>query len=261
MKAVIFCGGLGMRLRDYSDTIPKPMIPIGYRPVLWHLMKYYAHFGHKDFILCLGYKGDVIKDYFINYKEALSNDFVLKDGNKVELLESDMTGWRISFVDTGQSSNIGQRLKAVEGYLRGEDVFMANYSDGLTDLPLPAYLDYFRKEGKTASFLAVKPAQTFHVVNVQDDGLVDDIRPVQDSDLWINGGYFVFKSDIFRQLREGEELVLEPFQRLLKARQLVAYKYRGFFASLDTFREKQQFDEMFASGNTPWQVWKSPPKG
>ena len=260
MKVVVFCGGLGMRLREYSDTIPKPMIPIGYRPVLWHLMKYYAHFGHKDFILCLGHKGDVIKDYFLKYQEALSNDFVLRDGNKVELLESDMAGWNITFVDTGQTSSIGQRLRAVQGYLHGEDVFMANYSDGLTDLPLPAYFDYFRKEDKIASFLAVKPAQTFHVVDIQDDGLVDDIRPVRDSGLWINGGYFVFKKDIFRYIREGEDLVLEPFQRLLKENQLVAYKYQGFFASLDTFREKQQFDEMFASGNTPWQVWKAAAK-
>src|SRR5215813_5222607 len=120
MKVVLFCGGLGMRLRDYSDTIPKPMINIGYRPILWHVMKYYAHYGHKDFILCLGYKADVIKDYFLNYNECLSNDFILsKGGKKLQLLNSDINDWRITFVDTGIHSNIAQRLKAVEPYLEG----------------------------------------------------------------------------------------------------------------------------------------------
>lgn len=259
MKVVLFCGGLGMRLREFSDTVPKPMVPIGYRPVLWHLMKYYAHYGHRDFILCLGYKGDVIKDYFLNYREALSNDFVMTDGARVELLQRDINDWKITFVDTGQTSNIGQRLKAVEKYVRGEDAFMANYSDGLTDLPLPQYLDYFRNQDRVASFLCVKPATTFHVVSTRDNGLVDDIRPVRDSNLWINGGYFVFKKDVFRYIEEGEELVLQPFQRLLREGQLVAYKYQGFFACMDTFQEKQRFDEMFVSGNMPWQVWRSPP--
>lgn len=261
MKVVLFCGGQGMRLREYTDTVPKPMVPIGYRPVLWHLMKYYAHFGHKDFILCLGYKGDVIKDYFLNYSEALSNDFVLKGGGKVELLQSDIDDWKITFVDTGQASNIGQRLKAVEEYVKGEEVFMANYADGLTDLALPHYLDFVRRQGRIASFLSVRPSTTFHVVSVREDGVVDDIRYARDSDLWINGGYFVFKNDVFRYIREGEELVLQPFQRLLKENQLVAYKYDGFFACMDTFQEKQRFDEMFASGNTPWQVWKRRPGG
>ena len=137
MKVVLFCGGLGMRIRD-AENLPKPMVQIGYRPILWHVMKYYAHFGHKDFILCLGYGADTIKNYFLNYNECVSNDFVLSGGGKrLDLISSDIHDWRITFVDTGIHSNIGQRLKAVERYLAGEESFLANYTDGLSDQPLP----------------------------------------------------------------------------------------------------------------------------
>src|SRR5690348_7468260 len=150
MKVVLFCGGLGLRIRDAED-IPKPMVKIGYRPILWHVMRYYAHFGHKDFILCLGYRADVIKNYFVNYSEYVSNDFVLADGGKrLELFNSDIQDWRITFVDTGIHSNIGQRLKIAEQYLEGEEEFLANYSDGLTDLPLPEQLNHFRRHDKVA---------------------------------------------------------------------------------------------------------------
>src|SRR2546425_7646586 len=133
MKVVLFCGGLGMRLRDYDENVPKPMVTIGYRPILWHVMKYYAHFGYKDFVLCLGYRGDVIKDYFLNYSETLSNDFVLSEGGKkLDLMGSDIHDWKITFVETGLSSNIGQRLKAVERYGRDEPAVLANHSDSLS---------------------------------------------------------------------------------------------------------------------------------
>jgi len=257
MKVVIFCGGQGTRLREYSENVPKPMVPIGYRPVLWHLMRYYAHYGHKEFILCLGYRGEVIKDYFLNYKEALSNDFVLSSGGKVQLLRSDIEDWKITFVDTGQPSTVGQRLKAVEKYVRGEKVFMANYADGLTDLPLPEYLEYCRKRDKVASFVSVRPAWTFHVVSVRPDGLLENIRSVRDSDLWINGGYFVFKGEVFDYMDGVEDLPVQLFQKLLPLKQVAAYQYDGFWACMDTFREKQLFDDLYASGHTPWQVWES----
>jgi glucose-1-phosphate cytidylyltransferase len=257
MKVVLFCGGLGMRLREYSESVPKPMVNIGYRPVLWHVMKYYAHHGHRDFILCLGYLGDTIKNYFLNYNEALSNDFVLTNGGRdVQLIQSDIQDWRISFVDTGRNSNIGQRLMAVKKYLEGEEMFLANYSDGLSDMPLPTYLDRFRTSDKVAGFVCVRPAQSFHVVSVADGGLVTDVRPVQDIDLWVNGGYFVFRKEIFDYMKPGEELVVEPFQRLAAEKKLLAYKYDGFFGCMDTFKEKQQLDDMYASGNTPWEIWK-----
>jgi len=260
MKVVLFCGGLGMRLREYSETIPKPMVPIGYRPILWHVMKYYAHFGHTDFILCLGHGADIIKNYFLTYNECVSNDFVLSQGGKnLQLINTDIDDWRITFADTGISSNIGQRLKAVEKYLEGEEVFLANYSDGLTDLPLPAQLDHFHRENRVASFLCVKPNLSYHFISVNNDGLVGEIRDVTQSDLRINGGYFVFKRDIFSYIRDGEELLHEPFERLVARKQLVAYKYDGFWASMDTFKDKRHLDELQSQGRTPWEVWRPSP--
>jgi glucose-1-phosphate cytidylyltransferase len=258
MKVVLFCGGMGMRLREYSDIVPKPMIEIGYRPLIWHVMKYYAHFGHTDFVLCLGHRGDVIKQYFLNYDECLSNDFVLSNGGRdLQLRSRDIDDWRITFVDTGLNANIGQRLKAVEPYLDGDDVFMANYADGLSDLPLPEYLAHFRRQDRIASFLCVRPNHTFHIVSLTPDGLVSGIRHVADAGVSINGGFFIFKKDIFGYMKDGEELVEEPFHRLIADQQLVAYRYDGFWACMDTFKDKQLFDAMNARGETPWQVWKS----
>ncbi len=258
MKVVLFCGGLGTRLREYSETIPKPMVEIGYRPIIWHLMKYYASYGHKDFILCLGYKGDYIKNYFLNYDECLSNDFTLSEGGqKIELFNSDIHDWKITFAETGMNSNIGQRLKTVEKYLQGEDMFLANYSDGLTDLDLSAYLDHFAESNKVASFLAVHPSQSFHVVHFGEANTVASIQPVGNSDMWINGGFFAFKQDIFKYMREGEELVISPFQRLIADNQLIAFPYKGFWACMDTFKEKQMFDDLYRTGKMPWVVWRN----
>src|SRR2546426_7251363 len=162
MKVVLFCGGFGMRMREYSEAVPKPMVPIGYRPILWHVMKYYAHYGHTEFILCLGYKADVIKNYFLEYDECLSNDFVLSKGGKnLELLSRDIDDWRITFVDTGRASNVGQRLKAVEKHVRDEEVFLANDTDGLSDLPLPAVIETLQRSGQIACFGSVRPKATF----------------------------------------------------------------------------------------------------
>ncbi len=261
MKVVLFCGGLGTRLKEFSDTIPKPMVEIGYRPLIWHLMKYYAYFGHKDFILCLGYRGDYIKKYFLNYEEYISNDFVMrKGGAEINLCNNDIEDWTITFVDTGLSSNIGQRLSAVRPYLSGEDIFLANYSDGLSDLNLNEYLDHFCSQNKIASFLCVKPSQSFHIVTVNEDSTVAQIQPVGKSNIWINGGYFAFKKEIFDYIYDGEELVQEPFYRLIEENQLITYKNNGFWACLDTLKEKLLFDEMYARGDTPWAVWDQQPR-
>ncbi len=258
MKVVLFCGGLGTRLREFSETIPKPMIDIGYRPIIWHLMRYYAHYGHKEFILCLGYRGDIIKNYFLHYSETLSNNFVLsKGGREVHVYNNDIEDWTISFVDTGLNSNIGQRLKAVQKYLDGEDVFMANYSDGLSDLYLPGYLDHFYQQNKIGSFLCVKPSQSFHVVTVRQDSTVSSIAPAGDSNLWINGGFFAFHKEIFNYINDGEELVYEPFHRLIYQQQLIGYKYNGFWACMDTLKEKMLFDDLYAKGKMPWAVWEN----
>jgi glucose-1-phosphate cytidylyltransferase len=256
MKVVLFCGGLGTRLRDVSEDIPKPMVKIGYRPILWHVMKYYAHYGHKDFILCLGYRADKIKDYFLNYNEYLSNDFtMLKGGKELRLGNCDISDWNIAFVDTGLNSNIGQRLMAVEKYLENEEVFLANYTDGLTDLPLSELIDFFLKSNKVACFLSVKPSQTFHVVTMRNGSLVENIEYVRDTDILINGGFFVFRQSIFRYLREGEELVIEPFRRLIEEKQLISYKYDRYWC-MDTFKEHQELTDLYNQGNAPWEVWK-----
>jgi glucose-1-phosphate cytidylyltransferase len=258
MKVVLFCGGMGTRLRDLSGEIPKPMVKIGYRPILWHVMKYYAHYGHQDFILCLGYKADVIKNYFLNYNEYLSNDFTLSNGGKkLHLKQSDIADWRITFVDTGLKSNIGQRLKAVEKYLKDEEVFLANYADGLSDLPLPDMLDFFTKSGRIGCFVCVKPSQTFHIVSLKDGNEVEKIKYVRDTDITINGGFYIFKNSIFKYIKDGEELVVEPFQRLIGENQLIGYKYDKFWYCMDTFKEQQELNDMFDRGDAPWEVWKN----
>jgi glucose-1-phosphate cytidylyltransferase len=256
MKVVLFCGGQGLRMREFSETIPKPMVNIGSRPVLWHVMKYYAHYGHKDFILCLGHGADVIKNYFLNYNECISNDFVLSRGGKeLQLFNSDIDDWNITFADSGVTSNLGERLKAVEKYLDGEDVFLANYSDGLTDLSLNDQIAHFKRERKVASFLCVKPNLSFHFITLNPDGGVEAIKDVHRSNIWINGGYFVFRKEVFEYMKDGEELLYEPFQRLLAQQQLLAYKYDGFWAPMDTFKDKQTLDDIYARGHAPWQVW------
>jgi glucose-1-phosphate cytidylyltransferase len=256
MKVVLFCGGLGMRIRD-NENVPKPMITIGYRPLVWHLMKYYAHFGFKDFILCLGYRADYIKHYFLTYNECESNDFTLSEGGRrLELLKSDISDWRITFVDTGVHSNLGQRLKAVEKHLAGEDMFMANYSDGLTDLPLDQHIAHFKNSDKMASFVSVRPNLSFHVVQADEHGRVTAIEDIATSHLRINGGFFIFRRGIFDYMAEGEELVNEPFQRLLQRDQLMAYRYDGFWQAMDTFKDRQALEQRYATGDAPWEVWK-----
>lgn len=260
MKVVLFCGGLGTRLREHSDTIPKPLVNVGYRPILWHLMRYYAHYGHKDFVLCLGYRGDLIREYFLKYSECMSNDFTLSEGGrKIELHSSDIQDWRITFVDTGLHSNIGQRLLRVREHLAGESMFLANYSDGLSDLPLSDLVaDLDSKRDAVASFAAVRSWQTFHTVQAGSDGRVTSIGAIDNGDFLINGGYFALRPEIFDFINEGEELVEEPFRRLIEQRRLVAYPYRGFWQSMDTFKDKITFDRMEARGNCPWAVWTRP---
>jgi glucose-1-phosphate cytidylyltransferase len=221
-------------------------------------MKYFAHFGHSEFILCLGYKSDSIKDYFLNYNEAISNDFILSQGGRdIRLLSSDIDDWNVTFIDTGINASIGERLKAVQPHLNGEDMFLATYSDGLTDLWLPDYLDHFKRSGRIASFLAVQSTQSFHVAQLHDDGTVVRIDPLSESDLWINGGFFAFRNEIFEHIGRGEDLVAEPFSRLIAKSELVGYRYQGFWMAMDTFKDKQALDVLYEQGNAPWEVWRN----
>ena len=258
MKVVLFCGGLGTRLREHSDTIPKPLVNVGPRPIIWHLMRYYAHYGYKDFVLCLGYRGDLIREYFLNYNEALTNDFVLKDGGRtVELMKRDLDDWRITFVDTGLHSNIGQRLLRARKYLEGEEMFLANYSDGVSNLPLDKMIADFRGRNSVATFASVNSPQTFHTVRSAQDGTVTEMAALNESGLWINGGYFVLRREIFDYINEGEELVGKPFERLVQKRLLSTYRHEGFWHAMDTYKDKITLDRLEAQGNCPWMVWKN----
>ena len=257
MKVVLFCGGLGLRIRDYSESIPKPLVPIGSRPILWHVMKYYAHYGHRDFILCLGHKGEMIKQFFLNYNECMSNDFTLSEGGKkLELFNSDIHDWNITFVDTGIETNVGQRLKAVEKYLDREEVFLANYTDGLTDLHLPTLIENFKNLGCVATFLSAPPNLSYHIIQTGESGVVKEIREMTKSNLRINSGYFAFRREIFNYISNGDELVKEPFQRLIAERQLVAHEHQGFFLAMDTFKDRQQMEDLLSCGVAPWELWK-----
>ncbi len=260
MKVVLFCGGLGTRLREHSDTVPKSLVTVGIRPIIWHLMCYYAHYGHKEFILCLGYRGDMIREYFLNYNEALSNDFTLTNGGReVQLHGRDLDDWRITFVDTGLHSNIGQRLLRVRKYLGDDPVFLANYSDGLSDIPLDRQIAEFRGRDAVASFAAVANLQSsFHAARLGQDGVVTHMGPITDQELLVNGGFFVLRREIFDYIEEGDELVEQPFQRLIAARKLSAFRWDGFWRCMDTFKDKITFDRMEARGNCPWMVWRQP---
>ncbi len=255
MKVVLFCGGMGLRLREFGEATPKPMVPIGPRPIIWHLMKYYAHFGHKDFILCLGWQGNAIKKYFLSYDECVSNDFVLTQGDQVQLLRSDINDWTITFVDTGLNSNIAQRLIAVRRHLEGEACFLANYSDGLTDLHLPALIDQFHESDSIATFLGVRPRQSFHLMDSDEGGWVNRMTPIASSNLWMNAGFFALRHDIFSYIRGGDELVDQPFRRLIRERRLSSHRYDGFWACMDTYKERQTLDDLYHRGDAPWVVW------
>jgi glucose-1-phosphate cytidylyltransferase len=257
MKVVLFCGGQGTRLREYSGTIPKPLVPIGDRPILWHLMHYYAYHGHTDFILCLGHQGAMIKEYFLNSPGSSQKESSVtparQDGGS---FKRQINGWSITFVDTGLTANIGERLAAVRPLIKDDRVFLANYTDGLTDLDLDAQLDHFKRSGAVASFARVRPSQTFHTVSCGPDGTVERIAHVRDSDIWINGGYFILDRSIFDYIYPGEELVREPFYRLVDERRLMGFTHDGFFASMDTYKDKCHFDELDANDHRPWEVWQ-----
>jgi glucose-1-phosphate cytidylyltransferase len=257
MKVVLFCGGLGTRLREFSETIPKPLVNIGYRPLIWHLMRYYAHFGHTEFVLCLGYRGDMVREFFLKYEEAMTNDFTLSDGGRKVVLHSrDFDDWKITFVDTGLHSNIGQRLLRVKKYLADDEMFLANYSDGLSDLRLDSLIADFASRDAVAGFASVRSPHSFHAVRAGDDGIVTAFEPIGGGVVWLNGGYFVMRPEIFDYIEEGEELVEQPFQRLRERKLLVTYRHEGFWQSMDTFKDKISFDRMDARGECPWMVWR-----
>ena len=263
MKVVLFCGGLGMRMRDGVNSGPKPMAMVGERPLLWHVMRYYAHFGHTDFVLCLGYGASYVKDFFLNYDETRSNDFVLANGARdVQLFSTDISDWRITFVDTGLNSPIGERLRRARRFVEGEAMFIANYADVLTDAPLPDIIKRFEQSRAVASLLAVPPQSSHHVVEIGDDGLISQVTPMRDLRQWENGGYFVLRPEIFDYLNVGEDLVEDAImRRLVPERRVIAYPYKGYWSPADTVKERAQLDELYHRGHCPWMIWDADRSG
>jgi glucose-1-phosphate cytidylyltransferase len=236
VKVVLFCGGLGLRLRGVTGIVPKPMVPVGGRPLLWHIMRYYAHFGHRDFVLCVGHQADVIKRYF--GRRALRAD-----------------GWNVTFVDTPLGASIGERFYAARDAI-DDEIFLANYGDTVSDVPLPELIEAHRESGKVASLLSVPPNYTFHVVTTDGGGRVGGFHDIADSGVRINGGYFVFHRVVFDFIEGGEDLP-QMFRRLIAANQLVAYAYDGFWAPMDTLKDKERLEALVTSGGSVWQVWDS----
>jgi glucose-1-phosphate cytidylyltransferase len=257
MKVVLFCGGLGMRMRDGVTSGPKPMAMVGERPLLWHVMRYYAHYGHRDFILCLGYGASAVKDFFLNYDETRSNDFVLENGARdVQLFSKDISDWRVTFVDTGLNSPIGERLRRVRRFVQDEPMFLANYADVLTNAPLPDMIERFQASSAEAALLAVPPQSSHHVVDIGEDGLITQVTPMRDLRQWENGGYFILRPGVFDVLNEGEDLVEDAImRRLVPQRRVLAYSYKGYWSPADTVKERVQLDEMYHRGNCPWMIW------
>lgn len=259
MKVVLFCGGYGMRMRSGVDSAPKPMMPIGERPVLWHIMRYYAHFGHHEFILCLGYGASAVKDYFLHYDETVSNDFVLSGGAQdVELLGSDISDWKITFVDTGMETAIGERLRRARPHLGDDEVFLANYGDVLSNAPLNEIIGRFTATDAVGSLLAIKPQDSFHVVHLDRDDKVQGFQSAADLPFWINGGFFVLRQSIFDYLDEGEDLVGDACEKAAHKGLMNAVPYRGFWAPMDTLKERTHLEQLYHSGQAPWMLWKHP---
>ena len=225
--------------------------------MLWHVMRYYAHFGHTDFILCLGYGASYVKDFFLNYDETRSNDFVLEGGDRqAKLFKTDISEWRITFVDTGLNSGIGERLRRVRRFVEDEPVFLANYADVFTNAPLPDMITRFEASSATACLLAVPPQSSHHVVDVDDGGFITQVTPVRDLRQWENGGYFLLRPEIFDYLNEGEDLVEDALMRRLVPRgQVLAFPYKGYWSPADTVKERAQLEEMYQRGYCPWMVW------
>src|SRR6478735_6320544 len=254
MKVVLFCGGYGMRMRSGETDLPKPMTTVGPRPLIWHVMRYYAHFGHKEFVLCLGYGAQHVKDYFLHYDETASNDFTLRQG-QVELRGSDIQDWEITFVHTGLDSPIGERLRRVRKYVEGEEMFLANYADVLTDAPLDQMVDAFKASDAAGALLAVRPQSAFHCIEMGDDDRVSAVRTLQEMPLRENGGYFVLRPEVIDLIPAGGDLIKDAITPLAAQGRIMGYAYDGFWHPADTLKERTALEAAYRSGARPWMLW------
>ncbi|MFZ1936945.1 MAG: glucose-1-phosphate cytidylyltransferase [Thermoguttaceae bacterium] len=258
MKTVILCGGIGTRLREQTEFRPKPMVEVGGRPILWHIMKVFAHHGLREFVLCLGYKGHIIKDYFLNY-EAMNNDFTvtLQHDHRIQYHgRHEEQGYTVTLADTGAETMTGARVKRVQRYIDG-DTFMVTYGDGIADINIARLLEFHRAHGKLATVTSVRPISRFGVLDLQDDGVVKRFVEKPQSESWINVGFFVFDRRVFDYIDDDDARVLErePLERLAAEGQMVAYRHEGFFFAMDTYREYESLNRMWDSGQAPWKVW------
>jgi glucose-1-phosphate cytidylyltransferase len=260
MKVVILCGGQGTRLREETEFRPKPLVSVGERPILWHIMKLFAHAGLRDFVLCLGYRGYMIKEYFLNY-DAMSNDFTICIGKRQAVDFHDAhteQEFRVCLADTGQETMTGGRLKRVARYL-DSDTFVLTYGDGLADVDINALLSFHQAHGKLATVTTVRPTSRFGILDLDKNGRVSRFAEKPRSEDWASAGFFVFNRKVLRYLDgEGDDCVLErgPLQRLCADGELMAYRHEGFFAAMDTYREYQYLNELWAKGQAPWKVWE-----
>lgn len=257
-KVVILCGGAGTRLREETEFRPKPMVNIGERPILWHIMKYYAHFGVREFVLALGYRGDMIKNYFCHY-ELMNNDVTIELGQpeKVHIHHShDERGWKITLADTGEKTLKGGRLKRVEKYI-SDDVFMMTYGDGIADVDIGDLLAFHRSHGKMATVTAINPASRFGEMKTEGNRVVSFSEKPEGGENLINGGFFVFNKAIFNYLTPSESCDLEigPLEKIALEGQLMVYKHRGFWACMDTMRDMEYLNKIWDAGRAEWKVW------
>jgi glucose-1-phosphate cytidylyltransferase len=259
MKVVILCGGRGTRLREETEFRPKPLVPVGDRPILWHIMKLFSHFGLRDFVLCLGYRGNMIKEYFLNY-EAMSSDFTICVGKRQALEFHDTAAeqeFRVCLADTGQETMTGGRLKRVARYI-DSDTFVLTYGDGVADLNIRALLDFHQAHGKLATVTTVRPTSRFGILDLEENGRVSHFAEKPQSHDWASAGFFVFNRRVIEYLDDGDECVLEqgPLQRLSTEGELMAFRHEGFFAAMDTYREFQYLNELWAKDQAPWKIWE-----
>lgn len=259
MKVVILCGGLGTRIRDASEVLPKPMLPIGGRPILWHIMKSYAAHGHTDFVLCLGYKGWLIKEYFLNYRTIINDIRVnLGDGVVATLGGHEEENWRVTLAETGEHTMTGGRVAAIRRHLEGEDLFLLTYGDGVADVDLERLVEFHREHGRVATVTAVRPPGRFGEMRLRERAVREFNEKPQVTEGFINGGFFVFDARrIWRYLEGGPQLVLErePLQKLARDGELMAFEHTGFWQPMDTLREYSLLGELWDSGRAPWKSW------
>ena len=256
MKAVILAGGLGTRLAEETSTRPKPMVEIGGRPIIWHIMKIYAQHGVRDFVICLGYKGYMIKEYFANYGLHMSDVTVDLRSGTIDVHRNQSEDWRISLIDTGEATMTGGRLKRVLDYVRDDDAFCLTYGDGVADVDIGAAIAFHRSHGKRATVTAVRPQSRFGQLQMTEDRVDAFVeKPIQEGG-WINGGFFVLSSDIGSYLGDDDTIwEREPLERLAGEGELKAYFHEGFWQPMDTLRDKQQLEEMWVERRAPWKTW------